>query len=203
MPATAKRTARSEFPDYPVPAPVEEAVAAGLIDDTSWHNDVSPSYEVYGNNRREAVRLWLEHPNPAMREMGGPRCVVVPLKHEGMDTHEHFWAPDDEGRVLLKTDCVQEALDFVLRFAVGVAVGDRVRFKTAYDVFPFSQVKEGEMGTVVRIDREVVAVKLDAYHDGLDDWGNEAHFERGNASVDEDMAEFVLSVVEREVRTCS
>lgn len=198
MAITHKRTARSEFPTYPVPAIIEEAVKAGLIEDTSWHNDVSPSFEAYGKNRREARRLWLDHPDPKQREFSeGKRCVVVPLKHEGMDAHEHFWCPDDTGVELLKTDSVQEALDFMLRFVCGVAVGDRVRFKADFDIYPFAVVKEGTTGTVVRIDRDVVAVKLDVYDAGLDEWGNEVHFDRMTASCDEDMAEFVLCVVER------
>jgi len=199
MTATYKRHARGEFPTYPLPATVEEAVKAGLIEDTSWHNDVCPSFEVYGKNRREACRLWLDHPDPKQREFGegSKRCVVVPLKHEGMDAHEHFWCPDDTGVELLKTDCVQEALDFMLRFATGVAVGDKVRFKTAFDIFPHTVVKEGMTGVVVRIDRDVVAIKLDHYDAELDEWGNEVHLDSGTASCDEDMAEFVLSIVER------
>jgi len=42
--------------------------------DTSWHNDTCPSYMVTSKNSLLAegveVRVWMEHPNPDLRENG-------------------------------------------------------------------------------------------------------------------------------------
>lgn len=187
---------RREHPDIYVPDIVDEMVEAGLLEDTSWHNDASASFEGYGKHRREAYRLWLDARDLKDREMGGPRVAVVPLAWAGIDTGgEHVWEPTEDGPVFT-SECVAAGLDWMMRFVVGVARGDRVRFKAQLDIYPFTVVKAGSTGTVMYINRHVVAIRLDHYDDNLDEWDNEAHLQLDAASPDEDAAEFVLSYVE-------
>jgi hypothetical protein len=63
------------------------------------------------------------------------------------------------------------------------AVGDRVRFTEAWDIYPHVDVREGEWGTITHFDMfaqheddEFLKVKMDEYHDALDDWDNEVIF---------------------------
>lgn len=56
-------TWQEEFgPEYAVPDLIANHPA---LADTSWHNDIWPSFEVKGCDR---ARLWIEHPDPAKRE---------------------------------------------------------------------------------------------------------------------------------------
>ena len=57
----------------------------------------------------------------------------------------------------------------------GFVVGQKVRFKTDWDIYPFAYVKKGEVGKIVDINDMAIHVKLNKYHDGLDTWDNEAH----------------------------
>lgn len=47
----------------------------GLLKDRSWHNDVSPSFEVDTPNG--TLILWVEHPDIDRRESGGPRYAIL------------------------------------------------------------------------------------------------------------------------------
>ena len=62
-------TYKTEFPHYDD----ELILPAGWID-TSWHNDICPSFEkIIGDT---TVRLWCDFKDPALREVGGPRFTV-------------------------------------------------------------------------------------------------------------------------------
>jgi hypothetical protein len=54
--------------------------------------------------------------------------------------------------------------------------GTRVRFTQPVDRYPHVAVSRGETGTVTLADPEMVAVRLDRYDPGLDEWDNEVHF---------------------------
>lgn len=191
-----KRTAASEFPGLHVPETIDLLVKRGIMEDTSWHNDACASFEVYGKHRREGYRLWLDHVKVENRECGekSRRATVVKLAYAGHNGTCHQWESSDEAPVLA-TESVTEAVDFLMRFYFGVKVGDRVRFKTDWDVYPFTVVKTGATGTVIRLENFVVAIKLDAYDPELDEWDNEVHLPQ-DGCVDEDFAEFVAAVVE-------
>lgn len=63
--------------DYAVPA--EKIEAAGLVD-TSWHNDVCPSFAITledpVTHDIHDLRLWVEHTDPERREYEGPRYAI-------------------------------------------------------------------------------------------------------------------------------
>jgi hypothetical protein len=65
----------NEFPHYDD----ELILPAGWID-TSWHNDICPSFEkLIGDT---TVRLWCDFKDPALREVGGPRFTVCTYINE-------------------------------------------------------------------------------------------------------------------------
>lgn len=59
---------------FDVPAVVTEDPA---IEDISWHNDVAPSFCLKGAPPGTDLRLWVDHPDPDMRECDGPRFMVM------------------------------------------------------------------------------------------------------------------------------
>lgn len=66
-----------------------------------------------------------------------------------------------------------QALDPMEREAVDV--GTRVVFAIDLDLYPHTVVNVGETGTVVAIGPDIVEVRLDAHHEGLDEWQNVVH----------------------------
>jgi len=61
------RTWVTEFgSEYNVPEGIQMLAAQGMIQDTSWHNDASPSFELEVRGKR--FRVWVEHEDPQMRE---------------------------------------------------------------------------------------------------------------------------------------
>ncbi len=57
-----------QFPGYP-PADMP-AIPAGWID-ASWQNDTAPSFQVAIGPMGEPVQIWIDHPDPAQREVPG------------------------------------------------------------------------------------------------------------------------------------
>lgn len=49
------------------------------LQDTSWGNDACPSFAFVDADwdHDDPARLWVEHPQPSRRELGGPRFVVT------------------------------------------------------------------------------------------------------------------------------
>jgi hypothetical protein len=94
-----KRTWRNEFgEDYAIPQRVLDLVSEGKLVDASWHNDASPSFAT--SIEPQSVTLWVEHPDPAQREIGGPRYCVV----EYDENHEMV------GEARIVTDDLEEAI---------------------------------------------------------------------------------------------
>lgn len=75
MTTTTTRTWLTEFgEEYAIPAEILALVAAGKLQDQSWHNNTCPSFLV--PNTSGSVILWIEHPDPNRREGHGKRFVV-------------------------------------------------------------------------------------------------------------------------------
>ena len=92
-------TWRAEFgPQYDVPQEILDMVSKGVLKDSSWHNDLCPSFMTPD----EKLQIWVEHPDENEREMSGPRFGVTRFRDDGNS--------DD----LASTDDLQEALS-VLR----------------------------------------------------------------------------------------
>ena len=68
---------KKEFPDYPVNTMPE--IPAGFID-TSWHNDMCPSFEW----EHAHLSLWVDFPDPETRDLG-PDVARYVLIHNGLD----------------------------------------------------------------------------------------------------------------------
>jgi hypothetical protein len=107
-----QRTWRNQFRDHPVPPEIDELVSSGVVQDTSWGNDVCPSFEMYRHG--QGIRIWVDHPDPRQREMKTPvRFTVTPLVR---DSTEGVWVLPDPTPTLLGTDSVAEVLSFVETF---------------------------------------------------------------------------------------
>jgi Fe2+ transport system protein FeoA len=60
---------------------------------------------------------------------------------------------------------------------VGIVAGNRVRFTQEIERYPLGIIKPGETGTIVDVTGAgFVAVELDSWHPGFEDWDNELHF---------------------------
>ena len=84
---------------YKVPKAVTDLVRSGFFIDSSWHNDASPSFAAR-INASQYVALWVEHPQPDLREMGDARFLVATYS----DTHSQSLVPD------FATDSVKRAI---------------------------------------------------------------------------------------------
>jgi len=91
-------TFKNQFPaDFNVSPVLVKALDTDGWEDTSWGNDVCPSFEC------EGLRLWVEHPDPDQRESSGKRfCVTQRVEQDGdtVDGPEVF-ATNDEREILL------------------------------------------------------------------------------------------------------
>lgn len=94
------RTFKTEFPGYEVPPELLEFVNVGYLRDISWHNDASPSFALTPD---DSAVLWIEHQNPAQREIGGARFVVA------LYDEDHNWLSDP-----LITDSLDELLKYLV-----------------------------------------------------------------------------------------
>ena len=83
-----------EFPDFDFIPPHFK----GFVD-TSWHNNVSPSF-TRKLNEFYSVTLWVDYLDPESRERGGSQFLVC--------THET--ADGDDNQVVIETDSLLEAL---------------------------------------------------------------------------------------------
>jgi len=92
---------RSEFgDDYDVPAVLEALVTEGSARDASWHNDSAPSFDAPLDRQDEEpvrrLRVWIEHPDPTMREMADKRHRFVITLYDDVTWDSHnAWSGDD------------------------------------------------------------------------------------------------------------
>lgn len=89
-------TYQTEFPHYDDTLSLPE----GWLD-TSWHNDVCPSFE----NKIDGIvyRIWCDFKNPSLSEVGGLRFAV----------NKRTVEQDDELIPLGEFNTLQEALAFI------------------------------------------------------------------------------------------
>jgi hypothetical protein len=85
---------REEFDDdFAVPVEVETAVLLGELLDTSWHNDVSPSFKV---DEDSPFTLWIDHPDAEMREYRRAKRFTITF-----DVEEVWSGEDVDARTAL------------------------------------------------------------------------------------------------------
>lgn len=87
---------KTEFPDFDN----ELSFPEGWVD-SSWHNDVSPSFEKQFGDI--TYKLWCDYKDPDRREVGGKQFTVAVY-----DQNEF-----EELQDLAEFDTLQESLDFV------------------------------------------------------------------------------------------
>lgn len=88
-----------EFPNgYKAPRQILDLVDSGLLEDTSWRGDKSPSF---GAKLKDGnlLRIWVEHPNKSRRK-GSPWRYSVFIQKDFESP------PDDE---IVETDDANEA----------------------------------------------------------------------------------------------
>lgn len=84
---------KNEFPNYDYEIP---SLGNGWID-SSWHNDVCPSFE-YTSNQGVIYRLWFEYNDPDIREVGGKQFTLS--KYSDYDEMVQLLESDDLSEVL-------------------------------------------------------------------------------------------------------
>lgn len=82
------RTYSTEFPDF-----VMDVVVPSDFKDTSWRNDVCPSFMAHG------LCLWIDYKEPEKREMQGKRFAIVTVDEE-----------QQRGETLIETDDWSEVI---------------------------------------------------------------------------------------------
>lgn len=91
---------REEFPDFELDVTIPEG-----FEDSSWHNDVCPSWY----SEELDAELWVDYKNPEDREMAGcPRFLVVldPQCERHIRLHT-----DDYAQVLMELDVLRSELN--------------------------------------------------------------------------------------------
>lgn len=86
-----------EFPDFDFDIPHIEGFT-----DTSWHNNVSPSFARKLNDTH-SITLWVDYLDPDRRECGGTQFLVCVHETEDGDNNE----------VILETDLLADALEAI------------------------------------------------------------------------------------------
>lgn len=89
--------------DFEVPGFISFLVKKKIVEDLSWHNDVSPSFGVYLESNERMVRLWVDHPFKSQRETEGYHFVVT----DG--------AASSENDFELETDDLEKALEALFK----------------------------------------------------------------------------------------
>jgi hypothetical protein len=92
----------SEFPDIPIPPAVLVLLEKGGLEDTSWGNDVAPSFEA--ECAEGTLRLWVHEEDPEERELPSNGRFVVDLL-DGVGQYE---------QTLIETDDIHAALNTII-----------------------------------------------------------------------------------------
>ena len=80
--------------DFDIPDFVEYLVKKDVLEDSSWHNDVAPSFSAVDEDFN-GVRLWVDHPFKSERETNGVRFCVS-SQEEGARVGEDLETDDFE-----------------------------------------------------------------------------------------------------------
>lgn len=86
-------TYKREFPDFDYEIPF---LGNGWVD-SSWHNDVSPSFE-YHCKDGHIYRLWFDYLNPDQREVGGSQFVLSEYSND--ESLGYIFESDDLNEVI-------------------------------------------------------------------------------------------------------
>jgi hypothetical protein len=70
------------------------------FEDTSWGNDVSPSFELPGSK----YRVWIDHPKDIYRESAGDQFVITKWLDEDDSILEFVFSSNSFNELLLKLD---------------------------------------------------------------------------------------------------
>jgi hypothetical protein len=128
------RTIESEYPGFDLGG-IE--VPADFTD-TSWHNDISPSFELDGH-----VRLWVDFLDPEEREMGPewPRFRV-----------EHLSRGEDPGLIVGDPIYLGEDFELAVKKARAAVMLNRAEelLRGAADLLDSVDPREGEMRDLAR-----------------------------------------------------
>lgn len=173
------RTWQNEFDgSYAVPGEISRLVRAGILQDTSWHNNTAPSFDHWNPREEAGFSLWVEHPSMDNRECRhGERFTVVRLVSEGEDG-SYGMADDDQ--FMFATDSVSELEKWIGEKVNMLKVGQRVEFVKEWDIYPITSVRVGATGTVASIDADMVSIKLDEHDVALNEWENRILFTADN-----------------------
>lgn len=106
---------RQFFRDYQVPARIQDLVDRGLLEDASRADDPAPSFIAKLYNRGW-LRIWVEHPELALRRAGPYRYRVEIARDL-----------DETGRLLIEDNILQEV--WPTFFASLKALGAKSRFR--------------------------------------------------------------------------
>jgi hypothetical protein len=87
---------RSDYPLYSIPDALFSAVHRLDLENMSYHNDACPSWGRYFEGAEDSIRIWVEHDDPAEREIAGARYMV---------------SDGDSSAALLSTDSISAALE--------------------------------------------------------------------------------------------
>lgn len=93
LPAPRYPTLAAEFPNYPIES--LPAIPEGW-EDTSWHNDMYPTFSAYTRTDDAFIRVLIDHPEPAQRAMGGPRYLACWFDGTGAQFQEDFLIVETE-----------------------------------------------------------------------------------------------------------
>lgn len=78
-----RRWEREFDQSFDVPQEIEQLVERGILFDSSWHNDLYPSFGFAKDSDADELRLWVDHPDASKREM--PECARFTLAHNVND----------------------------------------------------------------------------------------------------------------------
>ncbi len=99
------RKYHNQFPKdfHEIPKEILDRVASGDLTDSSWGNDVCPSFKTPD----EYLTLWVDHPNPERRELEGKRFAISREDADG--NAEELATSDSVEEILAKLDELAEA----------------------------------------------------------------------------------------------
>lgn len=92
------RNYKNQFDNYPIENEAKKLISIGF-QDTSWGNDVCPSFE----NEKLKIRVWVDHSDSELREISGYHQYAIAKLNNDLEPIE----------TLLETDDFQEIIDFI------------------------------------------------------------------------------------------
>jgi hypothetical protein len=94
---------QTEFPGFVLPNEIAALVASGELIDTSWHNDMCPSFSPNGISPDGSVRVWVDFEDRNDREYPDGKRYLVSLHNESGEGIDNP----------VETDSLKEVLDYL------------------------------------------------------------------------------------------